>query len=153
MQRQQIFVRALIEQGFDFALLLADQDLVQMSGAIALEELAAIDTSWRMQTFEDTRNAVMKRMEVVVKGSGPVSLDALKRRPLKLAVVVIALSAPEETVDAVKSLLKQKPQVEIVVVNSGGGGMAKVLALPRETSKPRTPPCLHRACSRSYACL
>jgi glycosyltransferase involved in cell wall biosynthesis len=41
---------------------------------------------------------------------------------------VIALGAPDETVDAVKSLLEQQPHVEIVVVNSGGGGMAALLA-------------------------
>jgi hypothetical protein len=63
---------------------------------------------------------------VLVKGRECVSLDALDS-PF-LAVVVIALGAPVETVDAVRSLLKQKPLVEIVVVNSGGGGMAALLA-------------------------
>ena len=45
-----------------------------------------------------------------------------------LAVIVLALGAPEEAVDAVRSLLTQDPPVEILVVNSGGGGMAKRLA-------------------------
>lgn len=53
--------------------------------------------------------------------------DTLDAGPPRLAVVVIALGAPVETVDAVRSLLEQKPQVEIVVVNSGGG-MAALLA-------------------------
>jgi glycosyltransferase involved in cell wall biosynthesis len=44
-----------------------------------------------------------------------------------LAVVVLALGAPLEAVAAVGSLLAQDPAVEIVVVNSGGGGMAGVL--------------------------
>src|SRR5262245_66577387 len=48
--------------------------------------------------------------------------DTLDAGPPRLAVVVIALGAPVETVDAVRSLLEQKPQVEIVVVSSGGGG-------------------------------
>ncbi len=43
-------------------------------------------------------------------------------------MVVLALGAPEETIDAVRSLLSQDPGVEIVVVNSGGGGMAARLA-------------------------
>ncbi len=42
----------------------------------------------------------------------------------ELAAVVIALGAPPSAVDAVRSLLTQNPPVEIVVVNSGGGGMA-----------------------------
>jgi glycosyltransferase involved in cell wall biosynthesis len=67
-------------------------------------------------------------MCVQLKENEPVSLDALDEDAPLLAVVVIALGAPVEAVDAVKSLLKQKPLVEIVVVNSGGGGMAALLA-------------------------
>jgi GT2 family glycosyltransferase len=42
----------------------------------------------------------------------------------ELAAVVLALGAPASAIDAVRSLLDQDPPVEIVVVNSGGGGMA-----------------------------
>jgi GT2 family glycosyltransferase len=55
-------------------------------------------------------------------------VDTSDAGPPRLAVVVLALGAPVETVDAVKSLFEQKLRVEIVVVNSGGGGMAALLA-------------------------
>ena len=45
-----------------------------------------------------------------------------------MAVVVLAVGAPPEAVGAVRSLMRQSPRVEIVVVNSGGGGMARRLA-------------------------
>ena len=43
-------------------------------------------------------------------------------------MVVLALGAPDETIDAVRSLLAQRPRVEIVVVNSGGGDVRGLLA-------------------------
>lgn len=46
----------------------------------------------------------------------------------ELAVVVLALGAPPETIRAIRSLLRQQPPVEIVVVNSGGGDMAALLS-------------------------
>jgi glycosyltransferase involved in cell wall biosynthesis len=42
--------------------------------------------------------------------------------------VVLAVGAPEEAIGAVRSLLKQSPPVEIVVVNTGGGDMRRRLA-------------------------
>ncbi len=45
----------------------------------------------------------------------------------ELAGIVLALGAPDEAIDAVRSLLAQDPPVEVVVVNSGGGGMAAKL--------------------------
>ena len=45
----------------------------------------------------------------------------------ELAGIVLALGAPEAAIDAVRSLLAQDPPVEVVVVNSGGGGMAAKL--------------------------
>ena len=41
-----------LEQNFDFSSLLADREAVQFSGEEALRELAMIDASWRMRTFE-----------------------------------------------------------------------------------------------------
>lgn len=49
------------------------------------------------------------------------------RHSPELAVVVLAVGAPKETVTAVRSLLNQSPPVEIVVVNSGGGDMGRRL--------------------------
>ena len=43
-------------------------------------------------------------------------------------MVVLVVGASELAVDAVRSLLTQDPPVEILVVNSGGGGMAARLA-------------------------
>ncbi len=45
----------------------------------------------------------------------------------ELAGIVLALGAPDEAIDAVRSLLAQDPPVEVVVVNSAGGGMAEKL--------------------------
>ena len=39
----------------------------------------------------------------------------------ELAAIVLALGAPASVIDSVRSLLRQDPPVEIVVVNSGGG--------------------------------
>jgi hypothetical protein len=46
----------------------------------------------------------------------------------ELAVVVIGLGAPRQLVDAVRSILNQDVSAEIVVVNSGGGQAAALLA-------------------------
>jgi len=45
----------------------------------------------------------------------------------ELAGIVLALGAPREAIDAVRSLQALDPPVEIVVVNSGGGDMAAKL--------------------------
>jgi hypothetical protein len=128
IRRQQIFLRALIEQNFDFSSLLADPEAVRFSGEDALRELAMIDASWRMQTFANVRQATINGMWVQLKQDEPTSLDTIDAGAPLLAVVVIALGAPIEAVDAVRSLIEQKPPVEIVVVNTGGGGMAALLA-------------------------
>lgn len=47
--------------------------------------------------------------------------------PCELAVVVLAVGAPPELRAAVESLLAQDEPLEIVVVNSGGGDLARVL--------------------------
>ncbi len=36
----------------------------------------------------------------------------------------------DEAIAAVRSLLEQDPPLEVIVVNSGGGGMAEKLRLP-----------------------
>ena len=126
MVRQQIFLRALLEQGFDFKAVVANKDLVRMSTEEALTELACINSSWRMQTFRHVRPETIDGKMVLVKRGE--ELRASNSQSPQLAVVVLALRAPSETVDAVRSLLDQRPRVEVVVVNSGGGGMAQLLA-------------------------
>jgi hypothetical protein len=49
--RQQVFVRALLEQRFDFARAIANPDWVSTSGPHALGELPAVDASWRSRTL------------------------------------------------------------------------------------------------------
>lgn len=127
MQRQQVFLRALLTQKFDFASVIADPNLVRGSGDEALGELASIDLSWRMRSFTNTRSETIEGKAILVRRGEQAERDE-KADPPQLAVVVIALGAPAETVDAVRSLLAQTPRVEIVVVNSGGGGMAELLA-------------------------
>ena len=128
MRRQQVFVLALLEQHFDFSSVIADKDLVRISGEDALRELALVDATWRLQSFDDVRNKKIGGMMVLLKANPQVSLGAWDQGSPQLAVVVLALGAPVEAVDAVQSLLEQEPQVELVVVNSGGGGMAQLLA-------------------------
>lgn len=52
-------------------------------------------------------------------------------QPPALAVVVIGYRAPETLLDAVRSLLAQDVPLEIVVVNSGGGGISRQLSEAR----------------------
>ena len=120
MSRQQTLIRVLLAQQFDFASVISDKSLVQMSARDALAELACIDSSWRMLTFRSARGETIDGKMVLVKSR--VSLGTPQ-----LAVVVLAVGAPLEAVDAVRSALDQKTPVEVVVVNSGGGGMTQLL--------------------------
>jgi anionic cell wall polymer biosynthesis LytR-Cps2A-Psr (LCP) family protein len=52
LARQQVFLRALLEQGFDFASVIAEPNLIRLSGDGALEELRQVDARWRMATFD-----------------------------------------------------------------------------------------------------
>lgn len=128
VRRQQIFLRALLEQRLDFRAVVADKNLVRISADEALTELTCIDSKWRMQTFGHVRKETIDGKKVLVKRDEHSSLETLDSGSPQLAVIVLALGAPLEAVDAVRSLLDQKPHVEVVVVNSGGGGMAQLLA-------------------------
>lgn len=124
--RQQIFLRALLKQHFDFKSAIADPNLVRMSADNVLKELACIDSGWRIQTLRGLRDARIDSKMVLVTEDHS-SLETSRSRLPQLAVVVLAFGAPSPTVDAVRSLLAQELCVEIVVVNSGGGGMAQLL--------------------------
>lgn len=69
MRRQQIFLKVLLAQNFDFSSVLADGDLVRISGEEALKELASIDLSWRMNAFSNTRSERIDGKSVLVKRS------------------------------------------------------------------------------------
>lgn len=73
----------------------------------------------------DPRPSAASAAKACVSPKGNRSKTA-RRRP-ELAVVVLAVGASLEAVDAVRSLLNQSPPVEIVVVNSGGGDMRRRL--------------------------
>lgn len=47
----------------------------------------------------------------------------------QLTTVVISYRAPRSLVESVASLLDQRPQCEVIVVNSGGGGAGSLLSL------------------------
>ena len=96
MRRQQIFLRALLEQHFDFSTLVADKDLVRISGEDALRELASIDASWRMQSFEDTRDETIDGKVVLVKRSKQAALN--NSSTPQLAVVTVEPANASHTV-------------------------------------------------------
>ena len=126
MRRQQIFVRALLEQKFDFQSIVLDPSLVQMSSEAALEEVSRVNPKWYIRTFERARPATIDGKMVLVKNDERCQSANPDRCP-ELAVVVLALGAPATALDAVRSLIDQTPKVEVVVVNSGGGNMQGLL--------------------------
>ena len=68
LERQQVFVRSLLEQGFDFrAAVDADPSLIRASGAEAFEELSRVDATWRFETVDDVEPATIDGMMVLVR--------------------------------------------------------------------------------------
>ena len=128
MGRQQMFLRALLDQQFSFASIISNRSLVQMSAEDAVEELARVDLNWSMHSFKDARPETIDGKMVLVKGKKRSPLQCVDAGAPQLAVIVLALGAPVVALDAVRSVLAQKPEVELVVVNSGGGGMPQLLA-------------------------
>ena len=124
--RQQVLLRALLEQRFDFKSVVAEPNLVRISAAAALEELASVDSSWRMNVVADLRYETIDGKSVLVKSDEPLR-PAVTESP-QLAVLVLAFGAPSTAVQTIRSLQAQTLGVEVVVVNSGGGGMAQRLA-------------------------
>ena len=125
IQRQQVFLLALLQQSFDFKSLIADPKLVRISDKTALAELASVDSSWRMETVTGLRYERIDGKSVLVKGDEPLSLCDFQSA--QLAAIVIALGTPFPAVEAVRSLLCQSARLEVLVV-SCGVGMAKILS-------------------------
>ena len=72
LQRQQVFVRALLEQGFDFrGAVEVDPSLVRASGPEAFEEMSRVDGSWCFETVDDVAAATIDGMMVLVRASHP----------------------------------------------------------------------------------
>jgi hypothetical protein len=65
--RQHIFVRRLLQAGFDFRRALADPELASMSSTQAITELGAVRSSWRFATLDAVRPAVIHGKEVLLR--------------------------------------------------------------------------------------
>ncbi len=66
--RQQVLVKALLAQGFDFATALEPAEEIALSDPLALEELAAVRAGWTFSTFgDDAVEAEIDGMAVLVR--------------------------------------------------------------------------------------
>ncbi|TPN79511.1 hypothetical protein FJ987_29290 [Mesorhizobium sp. CU2] len=66
MDRQIVFLRALINDGFDFRAVLRDPDLVRFTGPDPLPSLARVKAGWRMQVHDWVDDAVLDGKMVLV---------------------------------------------------------------------------------------
>jgi anionic cell wall polymer biosynthesis LytR-Cps2A-Psr (LCP) family protein len=67
IERQQILVRRLLEEGFDFSTTLANPALVAVSGATALEQLGAVGQGWALRTYDRVEPVTIDRKMVLVR--------------------------------------------------------------------------------------
>jgi anionic cell wall polymer biosynthesis LytR-Cps2A-Psr (LCP) family protein len=67
IERQQIFVRRLLEEGFDFSRTLADPALVAVNGARALEQLGVVDNVWALRTYDRVKPVTIDGKMVLVR--------------------------------------------------------------------------------------
>jgi hypothetical protein len=68
--RQQVFVRRLLEERFDFAAALAEADDQRLSSPAALAELEAVRAGWRMAALDAVRPALIAGKEVLLRKRG-----------------------------------------------------------------------------------
>lgn len=66
IERQQVFVRGLLDDGFDFARLLARPELVSASSGPALEELGQVSSDWDFKTLGPVAPETIDGMMVLV---------------------------------------------------------------------------------------
>lgn len=64
--RQQLLVRALLDQGFDFSRCLLDPSRVSVSDERALAALAEVRSAWSWQVHDAVRPATIEGMQVLV---------------------------------------------------------------------------------------
>ncbi len=69
--RQQVFLRALLEKGFDFAAVLAEPSFHRIAGTDPRPVLAKVAAGWDMRTFRRVRDATVNGKAVLVR-VGPV---------------------------------------------------------------------------------
>jgi hypothetical protein len=65
--RQQVFLRALLQQGLDFSRFVANPEWVSTSGPNALEHLRTVDASWRLRTLKRLRPRTIDGKAVLVR--------------------------------------------------------------------------------------
>jgi len=70
MARQQVLVRQMLIDGFDFASFLHNRTQVSLSDDNALVELASVNASWSFNTFTKVRPQVMFGMQVLMRDDG-----------------------------------------------------------------------------------
>ena len=73
MRRQQVLVRRLLEDGFEFSSALADPEFVSASGPKAIEELSRVDHTWNFSILGGIRKAVRDDMIVLERTARPVA--------------------------------------------------------------------------------
>ena len=80
LQRQHVFLRALIAQGFDFSGVLKNPDLVRITGPDPLPLLARVKRNWRMRVFDWVDDATIDgKMVLVPRKPKPWWRRALRR--------------------------------------------------------------------------
>lgn len=67
IERQQILVRRLLEEGFDFSTALENPTLVAVSGARALEQLGVVRSDWALRTYDRVEPATIDGKMVLVR--------------------------------------------------------------------------------------
>ena len=73
IQRQQVFLRSLLERGFDFGTV-ASGEGVSVSNRRALDELQQVDASWHFETYRPLASAVVEGAHVLLpRRPGPVA--------------------------------------------------------------------------------
>jgi anionic cell wall polymer biosynthesis LytR-Cps2A-Psr (LCP) family protein len=78
--RQQVLLRALLDQRFDFARVVADPESISLSDPRALDELRVVDGDWRMRTLTRLRPRTIDGKAVLVRD--PWWRPSLARRSL-----------------------------------------------------------------------
>jgi hypothetical protein len=67
LERQKIFLRRLIETGYDFRRILTDTDGYRLSGPDAIADLAQVRQDWSLATLDGTEPAVIDGRQVLVR--------------------------------------------------------------------------------------
>ncbi|MGQ0640926.1 MAG: LCP family glycopolymer transferase [Gemmatimonadaceae bacterium] len=80
IERQQILVRRLLEEKFDFSRALDNPALVAVSGASALEQLGCVGLGWAMRTYDRVEPVTIDRKMVLVRQRNRLLPMRMRRR-------------------------------------------------------------------------